>query len=317
MIQSVPRDGSLGYLPKQHVSRPSRFRPSLRRLPAAPPPTAVRRHCAVLLIGCEYTQYAAQGTMPRLPGCHMDIKLVQKMLMEHYGYQAADFTVLSDESPTYLQPTRANIVAQLQRLIDIGKGNPDCRLVLYYSGHGTQTRDQSGGDELDGLDEAIVPCDYLTEGLLVDDTFHDQFWSQLPLSVRVTCIFDCCNSGTVFDLPYRYESKNQTVPCPSATPTKLTTPLPWIVTLSGCRDNQTSASAQYLEKNIKWEGALSYVLRETLKDHHYQAVGLDQLIETMRSKLKSLGFAQIPQLGFSRDIKPSSVTDLFSHGRAT
>lgn len=279
-----------------------------RALCAAAPsgPTAAPRRCA-LLVACEYLDYAARNVAPRLPGCHMDIKMAQKMLIEHYGYTPADFVILSDESSEYLPPTRANILAQLEALT---QRTDLSQVLLYYSGHGTQTRD-TNGDELDGMDEALVPCDYLEAGLIVDDTFHQQVWSRLPLHVVVTCIFDCCNSGTIFDLPYRYEGNNQVVPSPTARPAQISTPLPLIVTISGCRDSQTSASAYNLAKNFNWEGALSYVLRETLKAHDYRPVGLQILIEEMRQRLQALRFSQVPQLGLSRNVRPSAIDHLF------
>lgn len=260
-----------------------------------------------ILIGCEYTAYKTRGKMERLPGCHMDIKLAQKMLIEHYNYDPSNFILISDESSAYIQPTRANILAQLNSVIS---RTDLAQVVLYYSGHGTQTVDRNG-DEEDGMDECIVPCDFMENGLITDDVFHDLIWSRLPLKTKMTCIFDSCNSGTIFDLPFKYNGSNQLKRDNKTTLQKITTALPLIITISGCRDIQTSASANRLEKNIEWEGAMSYSLRETLKKNNYHPFGINVLIDEMRQLLAKLKFSQVPQMGISRDVVPSSITELF------
>ena len=260
----------------------------------------VQTHIA-LLIGCEYTEYERRGTMPRLPGCHTDIHLAKKMLMEHYGYDSKDFIIVSDESPNFIQPTHANIVQQLKNLQKLACKN----IVIYYSGHGTQIKDTSG-DETDGQDECIVPCDYLENGLVPDDTLFE-ILSAFPLQTRVTCIFDSCNSGSIFDLPYRYEPPKKLVR-DNSTPPK---PFPLVVSISGCRDSQTSASGNRIEKNIEWEGAMSFSLREVLKKYNYGPVDVNVLVDEMRSILKSKKFSQIPQLTVSQDVSLNLINSLF------
>ena len=263
-----------------------------------------------LLIGCEYTDYEKKGKAKRLPGCHMDIKMAQKMLMEHYGYKREEFIILSDEIPTYIQPTKSNIMNQFVQIVRECGQRQISQLLIYYSGHGTQTQDKNG-DEEDGMDECMVPCDYIESGLIVDDIFFDNMWVKLPLSVRVTCIFDCCNSGTIFDLPYVYEGKDSVRKDLKLPLSKLSCPLPLIVTISGCRDPQTSASAYRLQKQIDWEGAMSYALREVMKTYNYASVPLNVLIDSMRTLLAKLRFSQVPQLGLSRNVVPSTITQIF------
>jgi hypothetical protein len=64
-------------------------------------------------------------------------------------------------------------------------------LVLYYSGHGGQQRDENG-DEADGLDETLC----LYDGTLNDDYLFAML-SKIPAGVRVLLITDCCNSRTM------------------------------------------------------------------------------------------------------------------------
>ena len=51
------------------------------------------------------------------------------------------------------------------------------------------------GDESDRYDEALVPIDYDTGALLLDDDLAD-IYRQLPDGAVLTLFMDCCHSGT-------------------------------------------------------------------------------------------------------------------------
>lgn len=68
---------------------------------------------------------------------------------------------------------------------------PGGLLILYYSGHGGQLRDASGGDEPDGQDETIC----LWDGQLRDDDVWNLL-QKLPDGIRVWMVTDSCHSGT-------------------------------------------------------------------------------------------------------------------------
>lgn len=74
---------------------------------------------------------------------------------------------------------------------------------LRMTGHGGKLRDQSG-DESDGYDETIIPVDYDTYGQIRDDTLYKKLIGVMRSGVNLTCVMDCCHSGTVLDLPYKY-----------------------------------------------------------------------------------------------------------------
>ena len=49
--------------------------------------------------------------------------------------------------------------------------------------------------------------DFKQAGHIVDDEMHHLLVRPLQPGVRLTCIFDCCHSGSALDLPYIYSTK--------------------------------------------------------------------------------------------------------------
>jgi hypothetical protein len=90
-------------------------------------------------------------------------------------------------------------------------------LFLNFSGHGTQIRDVDG-DEADGFDEALCPCDFESAGVIVDDDLSQ--WLEILPPHQLFAVCDCCHSGTCLDL-----GEFSGFFC------------------SGCRDDQVSANA--------------------------------------------------------------------------
>ena len=74
---------------------------------------------------------------------------------------------------------------------------------LLLTGHGSRVRDQDG-DEDDGFDETLVPVDFQRNGQIRDDDIFKVLVKPLRSGVTMTCLMDCCHSGTVLDLPYRF-----------------------------------------------------------------------------------------------------------------
>ncbi|PPQ88800.1 hypothetical protein CVT25_010486 [Psilocybe cyanescens] len=83
-------------------------------------------------------------------------------------YDFDKIIVLSDErgTPDNMIPTQANIMKQLELLIP---SNPGANFFFAYSGHSDQRPDESGEEE-DGLEEYIIPCDAMDRsGKVVED----------------------------------------------------------------------------------------------------------------------------------------------------
>lgn len=233
-----------------------------------------------LLIGINYV-----GTSSALNGCINDVKNMKTYLVGHLGYQESGIRVMTDDSPDDLKPTKQNIFYQLNKFLLDAYHQRAREIFVHYSGHGSRIYDQSG-DEKDGYDEVIVPLDYSKSGLITDDTLHDYF-RKVPRGCRCVCLFDSCNSGTVLDLKYRYIGgrKNVIENRKSRTPGN-------IITISGCRDDQTSADAWI---NGAWAGAMTSAFLYAMNSSNHQ-IKCYKLLKDMRKKLKNDGYTQVPQI---------------------
>ena len=76
------------------------------------------------------------------------------------------------------------------------------------TGHGTKLRDDDG-DEGDGYDEALVPRDFQTSGMIRDDDLYEILIKDLPDGVHIMSLMDCCHSGTIMDLPYLFKGDGE------------------------------------------------------------------------------------------------------------
>ena len=234
-----------------------------------------------LLIGCNYLATPSI----QLYGCINDTVNMRNTLIDAYGYRDANIFTLRDDDRNRM-PTRANILTYLSRLIAIS--TPSDMLWVHYSGHGTLVRD-TNGDETSGNDSCIVPCDYSTAGLIIDDDIQTILKNA---KCRMMICLDSCNSGTGCDLQYSINYNNGAF-------TKIVNNTKRIaatniVMLSGCRDSQTSADA-YDSVAKMGVGAFTQTLLETLRasDH---TISLLPLYSNLCANLRSSGFTQIPVL---------------------
>lgn len=128
-----------------------------------------------LVVGMRNSQLAGE-----CPGADVDAD-VAALLFTEQGFMVQR---LGDR-----QATRAAAISAMRDLI--AGAEAGSLLCLYWSGHGGQTADRNG-DEADGMDEYLCPWD----APLLDDDLAVLF-DTIPAGVRVFCIFDTCNSGTM------------------------------------------------------------------------------------------------------------------------
>ena len=238
-----------------------------------------------LIMGLNYT-----GSTSALGGCINDAHNLRNLLVSDFSYSGDSITIMTDELSGSLYPNKQNIINQLEQLVNKVISDKITEVWISYSGHGSYTIDRNG-DEEDNKDENICPLDFSQSGFITDDVIAS-YLARIPKTCRVVCIFDCCHSGTVCDLTYKYAydkiagkrkrvrkrvsrrvrrgrryitrwvwrwvwenetdtwnwsggevNKNSKITCP-------------IISISGCRDPQTSADVFNSEKN-RWGGALT------------------------------------------------------------
>ena len=124
---------------------------------------------------------------PDLRGCVNDAQDMANTLVI-CGFPAGNIGILTNQNAK-----RANIILRLKALVTNAIAGDS--IVFYYSGHGTRVANIGADFEIDGLDEAICPHDFSTEGVLKDDDFKAIFTSLKP-GVNFDVVFDCCHSGT-------------------------------------------------------------------------------------------------------------------------
>mmetsp|Transcript_19605 Transcript_19605/g.25392 ORF Transcript_19605/g.25392 Transcript_19605/m.25392 type:complete len:312 (-) Transcript_19605:558-1493(-) len=148
-----------------------------------------------VLIGINY-----RGQQGELRGCHNDALNVKKYLIESEGFLEDDIRCLFDDG-IHMSPTRANIEGALRNLAEDSYSGDV--IFLHYSGHGGFLKDEDG-DEDDGYDETLIPVDFQRAGQIRDDDIFKMIVGPLREGVTMTALMDCCHSGTVMDLPYRF-----------------------------------------------------------------------------------------------------------------
>ena len=53
-------------------------------------------------------------------------------------------------------------------------------------------------------DQTLIPLDHKRAGQIRDFSLFNHFVKPMAAGVTVTCIMDCCHSGSVLDLPYSF-----------------------------------------------------------------------------------------------------------------
>ena len=236
---------------------------------------------SALIVGINYN-----GSKYQLNGCIND------------AYSMRDFVVSRGCDNIYLltdkdiRPSKYNILMGLENLLKKSKSGDV--IMFYYSGHGSNIKD-TNGDETDGLDEVLVSVDFQS---ISDDELNQVIKTNLKSDVSLFIMCDCCHSGTMIDLKYNYNE--------DATVTKDIDMSGNVYYISGCRDTQTS-----LETVIdnKIQGLLTNFFINIMKDN--SDILWNDLITSIRNKLKETSYSQLPQLSTSQFIDTKSVKCFF------
>ena len=211
-----------------------------------------------LLIGINYTSTPDD----QLNGCIDDVVNMRNTLIDAYDYESANITLLrDDELRAMYQPTRDNILNQLKSLV--AQSGSLAEIWIHYSGHGSQMRDMNS-DEVDKLDEILIPIDYQSKGVITDD---DLLSILKTIKCRTILLFDSCHSGTVCDLPWLFEYKSSNSYLRTQ-PNKTVLSNPNIFMFSGCKDTETSYDTYNIETKQS-VGAFTYTFIDCLRQANH------------------------------------------------
>lgn len=152
-----------------------------------------------LLVGINDYQaqrQAAKGepvsgrTFPNLRGAVNDVELMRGLLVSVYGFGDGEIVSLTDG-----KATREGILKAIDQHLVAGTQRGDV-VFFYFSGHGSQVRN-SLSEELDGMDESIVPAD-VSGGArdIRDKELLRRFTPLIERGVRLTILLDSCHSGS-------------------------------------------------------------------------------------------------------------------------
>lgn len=232
-----------------------------------------------VIVGINYI-----GTDNELGGCINDAKSMKSFLMEKCNYTEDNILLMVDDGINR-SPTKVNIINSFILLVNKAVSEGYTELWFSYSGHGSYVRDISG-DENDARDEVICPLDFSTSGMIVDDYIYTNLVSKLPYYTTLFTLFDSCNSGTILDLPYLYTTQS--------TVNNNNKPLANVISISGSRDDQTSADAFI---NSTYTGAMTWSFLNALANANYN-ISLVKLVDNMRILLAK-DYTQVPLLAVS------------------
>ncbi len=175
-----------------------------------------------VIIGINYV-----GQQGELSGCQNDAKNMAEYIKDVWGFEESNITFLMDDGQNP-DPTMENILNAFKQLVS--DSEPGDVAFVHYSGHGGKVRDDNGDEGkwmydsptywrdlfsyfsflrvvnllADGYDETLVPLDYQQAGQIRDDDLFTTLVGAMPRGAHLTCVMDCCHSGTVLDLPYQF-----------------------------------------------------------------------------------------------------------------
>ncbi|HVO10725.1 MAG TPA: caspase family protein [Vicinamibacteria bacterium] len=154
--------------------------------------TAAGRKYALLIGVGSYT------FLPRnsLEGPPHDVRTLQRVLTQDWGFDPRDVVVLLDR-----QATKAAILGALDRLAS--ETRPSDYVFVYFSGHGTSGYDRTFKDVgIDGNSGALIPADFrpgplsrLKESLIIGSRDLKPRLELLDKDRKLFVVFDSCFSG--------------------------------------------------------------------------------------------------------------------------
>ena len=241
-----------------------------------------------LLIGINYNEDDFKGD--DLNGCVNDMNNLKRFLTNKCHFLDEDIKTLCNG-----EATRENIQDELSKLLVFSHENPGSEIWLSFSGHGSNI---TSFTEEDFKSEVICPSDYSTNGVITDEWIQNNFVKGLEKTTKMFVLMDCCNSGSNLNLPYRLKLGEVFTHNNNYTKEEIDN-LCYIVKISGCEDDQTSADYFESSEN-EFQGALTngflYFSDKINTNHNNVTFFYNNVL----SYLMYRGFTQKPVLSFTK-----------------
>ena len=151
-----------------------------------------------LLVGIDRYAEGDDRRFPDLAGCANDVRAMQRVLVERFGFEEHNVFTLLDEEATH-----AAILLAFHDVL-LARASDGTEAFFYLAGHGSRIPDEGGWRtaEPDRLDSTFVAHDSRAEGRdgerdLVDDELRSLLAALCARTDRVTVITDCCHAGEI------------------------------------------------------------------------------------------------------------------------
>lgn len=191
-------------------------------------------------LGLSITLDGISCTGGSLMGCHNDTILMYKLLTEQYGFAPDNIKIISNTMMNEQWPSKAMVMEGIDYLMTCTSAQDT--LVFYFSGHGNHVAD-TNGDEADARDEIIA----ISNEVMTDDEIYNALTMRNTNGAKLVCMFDCCSSGTMGDMPTVVRSDFAAGQTPSYTKTSNAVgskpaPPSNVFVMSSCLDPEISYS---------------------------------------------------------------------------
>ena len=188
--------------------------------------------------------------------------------MDAFDYEKKNIHMLRDDaSVESKKPSRQNIINELNKIVENEETD---EIWIHFSGHGTYKYDDNN-DENDYFDEIIIPIDYEENGIIKDEEMLDIIKKS---KCKTIITFDCCNSGSICDLPWRFEYVNNGFLKYKENNNELENKN--IIMFSSCRDYQLAVDGWSDNARLSY-GAMTEALVECLRYNRYNVKALKLL----------------------------------------
>jgi hypothetical protein len=247
-----------------------------------------------LVIGIDKYKATERSPFPELDGCKNDALSIKTMIVERYNFKEQNIDSLYDE-----KATNNAIQTAIRRLLAVS--NRGDVAFIFYAGHGSEVKNSLSHSDRK-VDQSVVPWDIWRPGIkdIRNKELSKLFNQFIDKGIMLTCIFDCCHSGSIARGIQNSPPKLRYVPSasydaqdPSDPPAPEREGSKYLV-MSAVQDNQLEQEQD--DENGIAHGAFTIALLHALNQQSANA-SVSNLFSAASAILKSNGISTEPVLG--------------------